>query len=72
MPEDTRHGSLKLTLTHGRTSKPITVDLEAFFDFSFWLAEELQDLIAQQRQTARDLDSSRLGRRHLAGPRNAR
>ena len=27
----------------------ITVGLEAFFEFSFWLAEELQDLVAQHR-----------------------
>ena len=28
----------------------ITVGLEAFFEFSFWLAEELQDLVAEHKQ----------------------
>lgn len=31
----------------------ITVDLEAFFEFSFSLAEDLQDLVARHEQFAR-------------------
>ena len=26
----------------------ITVDMESFFTFSFWLAEELEDMVAEQ------------------------
>lgn len=27
--------------------QPLFVDMEAFFEFSFWIAEELTDLVAQ-------------------------
>ena len=35
----------KLNLTRDPRALPFEVDMEAFFDFSFWLAEELTDLI---------------------------
>ena len=37
---------LQLVLTEDGPGE-IRVDLEAFFEFSFWLAEELEDLKAQ-------------------------
>ena len=33
----------QLVLTNDSATGRITVDMEAFFDFSFWLAEELED-----------------------------
>lgn len=46
MTEDSPH-PLQLTLTDRAENSRIIVDMEAFFDFSFWLAEELEDLVAQ-------------------------
>lgn len=39
----------RLTLTNDSAMGRITVDMEAFFDFSFWMAEELTDLIQHHR-----------------------
>ncbi len=36
-----------LNLARNKNDLPLTVEMEAFFDFSFWMAEELQDLISQ-------------------------
>ncbi len=44
---------VRLTLCDNQGVGRITVSLEAFFEFSFWLAEELQDLVAQHKQFAR-------------------
>lgn len=41
----------KLPDRHGCAS--IEVPMESFFDFSFWMAEELEDLIAQQQSKMR-------------------
>ena len=41
--------STRLTLVDDRSLGRIEVDLEGFFEFSFWLAEELEDMIATQR-----------------------
>lgn len=38
--------SLNLVLTDDDGLGSISVDMEAFFEFSFWLAEELEDLVA--------------------------
>jgi len=40
---------VKLVLCDHEGLGQVRVDMEAFFDFSFWMAEELQDLIAEQR-----------------------
>ncbi len=49
---------VKLVLCDNEGVGRITVGLDAFFEFSFWMAEELQDLVAQHE--------------HLAGTRPAR
>ena len=41
--------SMQLVLTNDSATGRITVDMEAFFDFSFWMAEELQDLVEKWR-----------------------
>ncbi|MCH7726461.1 MAG: hypothetical protein IH991_08295 [Planctomycetes bacterium] len=46
MTDDFRH-PLQLTLTDRRESSRIVVSMDSFFDFSFWLAEELEALVAQ-------------------------
>jgi len=49
-----------INLARTESDPALMVDLEAFFDFSFWMAEELQDLICMHqlhdkpRQTACD------------------
>ena len=43
---------VKLVLCDHEGMGRITVELEPFFEFSFWMAEELQDLIAQHKQYA--------------------
>ncbi len=46
-----------------KTSDPeILVDVAAFFEFSFWMAEELQDLICQFQSNERRLHDQRLGK----------
>jgi len=37
----------QLDLSRSRYEKPLFVDMEAFFDFSFWISEELLDLEAR-------------------------
>ena len=37
----------QLALTDAGELGQIVVDLESFFEFSFWLAEELEDLVAR-------------------------
>ncbi len=37
----------QLVLTKDAALGRIKVDMEAFFDFSFWMAEELEDLVAE-------------------------
>ena len=37
----------QLDLARHRFDLPLLVDMEAFFDFSFWIAEELLDLEAE-------------------------
>ncbi len=43
---------VKLILCDHEGIGRITVELEPFFEFSFWMAEELQDLIEQNKQFA--------------------
>jgi len=38
---------VRLVLCDNEGVGRLTVSLEAFFEFSFWLAEELQDLVAE-------------------------
>ncbi len=37
----------QLNLSRNKFEKPLFVDMEAFFDFSFWISEELLDLESQ-------------------------
>ena len=37
----------QLNLSRGQFEKPFFVDMESFFDFSFWISEELLDLEAR-------------------------
>ncbi len=44
---------VKLVLCDHEGMGRITVELEPFFEFSFWMAEELQDLLAANKKYAR-------------------
>ena len=44
---------VKLILCEHEGMGRISVELEPFFEFSFWMAEELQDLVAEHKQFAR-------------------
>ncbi len=44
---------VQLVLTDERGLGKIHVDMDAFFDFSFWMAEELQDLVALRKHATR-------------------
>ena len=41
--------SPKLNLSRKAGRPPLMVDMERFFEFSFWMAEELLDLVAEHR-----------------------
>ena len=43
----------QLNLASHQYDRPFFVDMEAFFDFSFWLAEELLELESQFKVTRR-------------------
>ena len=45
MPKGNK-SSTKLVLVNHSGLGRVHVDMEAFFEFSFWLAEELEDLVA--------------------------
>jgi hypothetical protein len=44
---------VKLVLCDHEGVGSITVDMEAFFEFSFWMAEELQDMVAERQHMVR-------------------
>ena len=46
MPKETNRPTQQLVLVDHNGLGRIHVDVEAFFGFSFWLAEELEDLTA--------------------------
>ena len=46
----------KINLARRRSDGAIRIDMESFFDFCFWIAEELQDLEAMH-----DPDRNRAG-----------
>ena len=50
---------VKLVLCNHEGLGKISVELEPFFEFSFWMAEELQDLIAENRRYAKPETSHR-------------
>ncbi len=62
-------GNLRLVLCSNEGSR-VTVDMEAFFDLSFWMAEQLQDLEYRCRRYARPAGSHprRRGLRDLPPP----
>ena len=39
----------KLDLNRNPGGQPLNVDMERFFEFSFWIAEELLDLVSEHR-----------------------
>jgi hypothetical protein len=41
--------SPQLNLSQDSGRPPLMVDMERFFEFSFWMAEELLDLVAQSQ-----------------------
>ncbi len=47
MPNESQNQKNKLILTGVNTAGRIHVETEAFFELSFWLAEELEDLVAR-------------------------
>jgi len=51
MPKE-KGSSTQLVLVNHASLGRIHIDMEAFFDFSFWLAEELEDLVANWKHTA--------------------
>ena len=51
---------VKLVLGNHEGMGRISVELESFFEFSFWMAEELQDLVAEHKQYARPQISRRV------------
>lgn len=51
MPQG-KSGGTKLVLVDNPSLGSIRVDMEAFFDLSFWLAEELEDLVAKWQPVA--------------------
>ncbi len=60
---------VKLVLTDNEGVGRISVDLEAFFGFSFWMAEELQDLVEKWKHLT-PARTRRVGR--TAGRRDSR
>ena len=49
MPNESQNQHIKLILCDPNSPGRIHVDTEAFFELSFWLAEELEDLVARWR-----------------------
>lgn len=52
----------RLLLTNDRGLGSLSVDMQSFFEFSFWMAEELEQLVAihqQRRDRARHKNSTR-------------
>ena len=43
--------SPKFNLNRNSAGQPFQVDMERFFEFSFWIAEELLDLEAEHKPT---------------------
>lgn len=39
----------QINLSRRNDDRPFDVSMEAFFEFSFWLSEELLDLVAEQQ-----------------------
>lgn len=50
---------VRLVLGNHEGMGRITVELEPFFEFSFWMAEELQDLVAANKQFKQSPESRR-------------
>jgi hypothetical protein len=49
MSQEVPRSPLRLCLSGRDGLGRVYVDSDAFFDFSFWMAEELQDLLATQQ-----------------------
>ena len=55
--------TVRLTLNNSPYCGKITVSMESFFDFSFEMAEELEDLVAQHKHANSVQQNDRIGRR---------
>ena len=56
MPSETNYPSQQLVLVDHHGLGRIHVEMEAFFEFSFYLAEELEDLVATWQHKAAPQD----------------
>ena len=56
---------VKLVLCDNEGVGSITVDMEAFFEFSFWMAEELQDFVAERQHMVRPRETRNARRTRL-------
>lgn len=52
MPNESQNQNTKLILSGPNSLGSIHVDTEAFFELSFWLAEELEDLVAHWKHVS--------------------
>lgn len=66
MPNETDQPTQQLILVDQQGLGRIHVGMEAFFDYSFWLAEELEDLVALWQHKAAP------GAKHLSEQGNDR
>ena len=52
--------SPQLNLNRKPDAQPLLVDMERFFEFSFWIAEELLDLVAEHRPEFKPVNQSEI------------
>lgn len=55
----------KLNLSRQPGELPLEVNMEAFFEFSFWMAESLEDLVTQTLLNERQMRTARRADRAL-------
>ena len=55
MPQGKSTGRKLVLVDHAGLGR-VNVDMEAFFEFSFWMAEELEELVATHRIQSRQPD----------------
>jgi hypothetical protein len=65
MPNESQDQNTKLILSGSNSLGRIHVDTEAFFELSFWLAEELEDLVARWQHVGPRSRRLRDGRQSL-------
>lgn len=65
MPNESQDHNTKLILSTPNSQGRIRVDTEAFFELSFWLAEELEDLVRRWQHIGPQSRRPRGGRQSL-------